>query len=531
MVGEMILRVKSKIGISRLELSEDSTVGDLKNKIKERIQFTNNSQLKLYIEYNHQHLLEDEVRLSEIGVVHGTSLVLDNGVDEISYKTITTRPSSVTEEIDLNSQPNETTTPPNSQLSEGEKLDGPLFKSFDAYLHENGFEIGDLPLMNSFVPIKIKRGAINKVSVTLPKSITIRHQKYRHVDHLEMMNVDEVRGFANFWLSELQMSLQRIGWMYGYYTEDHHYPYGIRAVCEAIYEPPQFSTINDVVMLEDEMLCSVDKIAEKLGLERVGMIFTRLPNECFLTARELMRVIEMQYNSLRHTHYTGYPVSTMVTCTMSPDDSGQPVLNAFMASDLALALYRDELFTSSQAFSNIIHTKCDINDQSSLSSNNSSSSSGNSVRDSVRGVEIGELKPILMESGKEVVNFDTSWLIVRINESAPIKPNSFFPKLNTPFPIENRNPSNSNNSGNSTGNSVSSNGSSSGVDGVRYGEKLLDKKEMLEYFSGNSGDLWNNFHFLIYVCRVLDVDTALSICESIVQQQPIDDLIKELLIH
>uniref|UniRef100_A0A3B0MLE3 NPL4 family, putative zinc binding region/NPL4 family, putative n=2 Tax=Theileria annulata TaxID=5874 RepID=A0A3B0MLE3_THEAN len=488
----MIIRLKSKIGISRIILDEDST------------------------------LMDDEKRLNEIGIIHGTSIILDNNIDEISYKTIVNNIKSENEpeEIDLtNTQSNDSIT--NTQL-ENEKIDGPLFKSFDAYLHENGFEIGDLPLMNSFLPIKIKRGIINK----LPKSITIRHQKYRHVDHLEMMNVEEVRRFANFWLNELQMSLQRIGWMYGYYTEDQHYPYGIRAVCEAIYEPPQYSNINDVIMIEDEMLMNVDKIAERLGLERIGMIFTRLPNECFLTARELIRVIEMQYNSLKHIHYTGYPISTMVTCTMSPDDNGQPVLNAYMASDLALALFRDELFTSSQSFNHIISTKCNIHhDSTNNSSRGSSGSSTNTTGGSGTEEVIRELMPILIESGKEVVDFDTSWLIVRINESAPIKPNSFFPKLTIPFPIENRNTNSTNT------NSTNSNMDGMNMDGIKYNVIKVEKKELMEYINGNGDELWNNFHFLIYICKVLDVDTALSICDSIIQQQPIDDLIKELLLH
>ncbi|XP_952151.1 uncharacterized protein TA13880 [Theileria annulata] len=549
----MIIRLKSKIGISRIILDEDSTVLDLKNKIKERIEIKNNSFLKLFTENNYQ-LLDDEKRLNEIGIIHGTSIILDNNIDEISYKTIVNNIKSENEpeEIDLtNSQSNDSIT--NTQL-ENEKIDGPLFKSFDAYLHENGFEIGDLPLMNSFLPIKIKRGIINKVFRYGDWS-TANHQsprrgfltpyrgslKYRHVDHLEMMNVEEVRRFANFWLNELQMSLQRIGWMYGYYTEDQHYPYGIRAVCEAIYEPPQYSNINDVIMIEDEMLMNVDKIAERLGLERIGMIFTRLPNECFLTARELIRVIEMQYNSLKHIHYTGYPISTMVTCTMSPDDNGQPVLNAYMASDLALALFRDELFTSSQSFNHIISTKCNIhhdstNNSSSGGGSGSSGTSGSSTNTTGgSGTEevIRELMPILIESGKEVVDFDTSWLIVRINESAPIKPNSFFPKLTIPFPIENRNTqSNSTNTSNSTiSNSNNNMIDNMNMDGIKYNVIKVEKKELMEYINGNGDELWNNFHFLIYICKVLDVDTALSICDSIIQQQPIDDLIKELLLH
>ena len=44
---------------------------------------------------------------------------------------------------------------------------------------------------------------------------------------------------------------QRMGWLYGYYSEDPVFPEGVRVNVEAIYEPPQLGEINGVESLED----------------------------------------------------------------------------------------------------------------------------------------------------------------------------------------------------------------------------------------------------------------------------------------
>ncbi|UKJ90504.2 hypothetical protein MACJ_001438 [Theileria orientalis] len=509
---QVVVRVRSKIGISRLCFTKNSTFGDLKKELSNRIKFSDGEVVKLYLEGTSVEVKgSDHELLRDLDITHGTSLYLDQSSSKLSYARISSSSKPVDSQGDVEMDDQEAqvsdkqysgdSSSSKDEVVEKKESEGPLFKSFDAYLHENSFSIGDLPLKNSFLPVQIKRGVMNK----LPMGVTIRHQKYRHVDHLEMMNVEEVRNFANYWLADLEMSFQRIGWMYGYYTEDPHYPYGIRAVCEAIYEPPQMSQINYVSLMEDNLLPKVDKIANRLGLERIGLIFTRLPNECFLTAKELMRTIEMQYNSLKHIHYTGYPVSTMVTCTMSPDDNGQPLLDAFMASDMALALFRDELLDNNQDDDNIIKIRKVQHSQ--------------------------EIMPPIIESGKEVTSFDTSWLMVRINESAPIKPNSFFGNSgrNHRFPVENRTYSST---ANSTIHQSLVSDCSARVTNSNERFRKWDKKILADYFNTNSPEtLWNDFHLLIYVCQVLDVDTALAICDCIVKKEQVDDLVKDLLLQ
>ncbi|XP_058515373.1 uncharacterized protein LOC131478826, partial [Ochotona princeps] len=232
---------------------------------------------------------------------------------------------------------------------------GSTFKSFGAFLRERNFSTRDLPGMRSYRPVKLEAGKMNK----LPPPITLGQLQYRHVDHLEMMNVEEVQHFVHFWQYNLQTLQQRFGYMFGYYTEDPHYPDGIRAVCEAIYEPPQDNTLTEIRIdeaAEKQELAIAEQLAERLGLELIGCIFTHAPREELLTASEVLRLAKYQLARQRTTHYTGYPLSNFACCTISLDQrkthdgegGGEAVANAFMVSDLIMALVRDNVIAEEQ---------------------------------------------------------------------------------------------------------------------------------------------------------------------------------------
>lgn len=60
---------------------------------------------------------------------------------------------------------------------------------------------------------------------------------------------------------------QRVGWLYGYYSEDPNYPDGVRVNVEAIYEPNQYGEYNGFHLLDDQNESLVDLLAESLSLE------------------------------------------------------------------------------------------------------------------------------------------------------------------------------------------------------------------------------------------------------------------------
>ncbi|KFG51958.1 NPL4 family protein, partial [Toxoplasma gondii VAND] len=320
----------------------------------------------------------------------------------------------------------------------------------------------------------------------IPTTVTLKHQVYRHVDHLEMMNVEDVKNFVRFWQEDLQMLQQRFGYMFGYYVEDPHYPDGIRAVCEAIYEPPQENTLTSLnVKKDDEEVKVAEKIADRLGLELIGCIFTHAPREELLTSHEVVDLAKTQLSRQVSTHFTGYPVSKFVCCTVSLDKStrdGEAVPNAFMVSDMGVALVRDGVVSETQPDDTHIQ---------------------------LRSPEKGELLPQVLESGRETTRFDASWFIVRVNESAPKKVRSFF--CSSSFPRANRLVA-------QTPKDITDHLTRVAA---LAGPSPVAKKENWRRFA--------DFHLLLYVAKLFDLDTAFSICDCVRNRQPVDEGLEDTL--
>lgn len=72
------------------------------------------------------------------------------------------------------------------------------------------------------------------------KKIMFPLQKYRHVDNIMFENHTIADRFLDFWR---KTGSQRMGYLYGRYTEHKDIPLGIRAEVAAIYEPPQVNAL------------------------------------------------------------------------------------------------------------------------------------------------------------------------------------------------------------------------------------------------------------------------------------------------
>jgi len=76
-----------------------------------------------------------------------------------------------------------------------------------------------------------------------------------------------------------------MGFLYGYYCEDPNYKGGVRAIIEAVYEPPQTGDINSVQLLSDPFEPHLERIAESLGFERIGWIITDINHDIALDSK------------------------------------------------------------------------------------------------------------------------------------------------------------------------------------------------------------------------------------------------------
>ncbi|XP_033213216.1 nuclear protein localization protein 4 homolog isoform X1 [Belonocnema kinseyi] len=188
-----------------------------------------------------------------------------------------------------------------------------------------------------------------------PNAITLNRQHYRHVDNVVFENAGLVERFLNYWRTT---GHQRVGYLYGRYEIYSDVPLGIRAVVAAIYEPPQESSRDNVVLLPDGKEALVDQLARSLNLRRVGWIFTDLiADDVKKGTVKHVRNIESHFLSAQECIMAGYfqnqhpnPCrfsasgnfgSKFVTVCVTGDNKNQVHMEGYQVSNQCMALVRD----------------------------------------------------------------------------------------------------------------------------------------------------------------------------------------------
>lgn len=300
-----------------------------------------------------------------------------------------------------------------------------------------------------------------------PSSITLQLQKFRMVDHVEFADSTILNNFIESWR---QTGFQRFGILYGRYEKFDKVPLGIKAVVEAIYEPPQHGEQDGITLLEWEGQAQVDKIAESLGLQQVGLTFTDLTDagnrdgsviskrhksSYFLSNLEIMMAARAQLAYPNKTKYlnTGEFSSRYVTCVISGGLKGEIEPRSYQVSTSAEALVKADIISASTQPSKLF-----VN----------SSSDKRYVPD-ITYSEINEYGLEVKSNAKPA--FPVDFLLVSLSDSFPLEPKPLF---QSKFVIENRD----------------------------YMGDLQDLHKVRDFLQADfSGTQLCDFHFIVYLGR------------------------------
>lgn len=197
-----------------------------------------------------------------------------------------------------------------------------------------------------------------------PSAITLQSQPFRMVDHLEIASVDIVDRFLQAWR---KTGLQRFGWLIGRYEPYDKVPMGVKAVVEAIYEPPQEGELDGLSLglpwEEEPRIRELSKLAS-VPLTMVGYIFTDLdptpedrtknvykrhPGSFFLSSLEVIFAATMQKANptASRSSPTGAFASRLTTAVLTATEDGQVDISAYQVSEQACAMVEADMIEAS----------------------------------------------------------------------------------------------------------------------------------------------------------------------------------------
>uniref|UniRef100_A0A672K5M4 Nuclear protein localization protein 4 homolog n=1 Tax=Sinocyclocheilus grahami TaxID=75366 RepID=A0A672K5M4_SINGR len=370
MAENIIIRVQSPEGMKKIASTKRETAAAFLKKVAKEFGFSSNG-FSIYLNRNKTgEILSQNKTLSLLKIKHGDMLFLfpsSAGPSSENMDTAQPHTSSSYPSFPSSSSSSSSLSRSHSPFDEDylNHLDPPVkHMSFHAYIRKltGGADKGKFVALEN-ISCKIKSGCEGHppwpegiCTKCQPSAITLNRQKYRHVDNIMFENHTIADRFLDFWR---KTGSQRMGYLYGRYTEHKDIPLGIRAEVAAIYEPPQIGTQNSLELIEDPKAEAVEEIAAKLGLRKVGWIFTDLLSEdtrigtvhytrnkdsFFLSAEECITAghFQNQHANACRLSPDGHFGSKFFTVVATGGPDNQVHFEGYQVSNQCMALVRDE---------------------------------------------------------------------------------------------------------------------------------------------------------------------------------------------